>query len=194
MTNQPRPPGPGPQDSPYAGPPVSPYSPPTLRYAYAYAPPPAYSPYATEMYAPWATRVGAYLLDHLLIVPGWVLTFIGFVLIPGSGSRGRGSSSATTIGVVLTLVGYGLMIGITIWNRYVRAGRTGQSWGKKVVGIRLVRESDGRPIGAGMAFVRDLAHIVDGFLYLGYLWPLWDPKRQTFADKICSTIVLARPH
>ena len=28
--------------------------------------------------------------------------------------------------------------------------------------------------GAGMALVRDLAHIVDGFFYLGYLWPLWD--------------------
>jgi hypothetical protein len=27
--------------------------------------------------------------------------------------------------------------------------------------------------------------------YLGYLWPLWDAKRQTFADKICSTVVLA---
>ena len=82
------------------------------------------------------------------------------------------------------------MIGITIWNRYVRAGRTGQSWGKKVVGIRLVRESDGRPIGAGMAFVRDLAHIVDGFLYLGYLWPLWDEKKQTLDDKIFSTLVV----
>ena len=39
-----------------------------------------------------------------------------------------------------------------------------------------------------MAFVRDITHIVDGFFYLGYLWPLWDPKRQTFADKICSTV------
>ena len=44
---------------------------------------------------------------------------------------------------------------------------------------------------AGMALVRDLAHIVDGFFYLGYLWPLWDATRQTFADKICSTVVLA---
>jgi uncharacterized RDD family membrane protein YckC len=85
------------------------------------------------------------------------------------------------------------MIGVTISNRYVRARRTSQSWGKKVLGTRLVRESDGQPIGAGMAFLRDLAHIVDGFLYLGYLWPLWDPKRQTFAGKICSTVVLARP-
>ncbi len=93
--------------------------------------------------------------------------------------------------MVLALVGYALMLGLTIWNRYIRAGRTGQSWGKKVVGIHLVRESDLRPIGAGMAFVRDITHIVDGFFYQGYLWPLWDPKRQTFADRICSTVILA---
>jgi uncharacterized RDD family membrane protein YckC len=180
---------PPPQDQrqayqPYAGPP-QPYAGP------AYGPS-GYSPYATEYYAHWGRRVGAYLLDYVLILPGWVLAVIGLALTSAStGSRTRASSGGSTVGVVLALVGYALMLGLTIWNRYFRAGRTGQSWGKKVVGIRLVRESDLRPIGAGMAFVRDLAHIVDGFFYLGYLWPLWDPKRQTFADKICSTVVLA---
>ena len=53
-----------------------------------------------------------------------------------------------------------------------------------------VREQDGQPVGVLMAFVRELAHVVDGILYLGYLWPLWDQKRQTFADKICPTVVL----
>jgi len=35
-------------------------------------------------------------------------------------------------------------------------------------------------------------HIVDGLsLFIGYLWPLWDKKRQTFADKIMSTVVVS---
>jgi hypothetical protein len=43
-----------------------------------------------------------------------------------------------------------------------------------------------------MAFVRDLAHIVDSLAcYLGWLWPLWDAKRQTFADKLVKTVVTA---
>jgi hypothetical protein len=25
---------------------------------------------------------------------------------------------------------------------------------------------------------------------IGYLWPLWDGKRQTFADKIVGTVVI----
>lgn len=197
---------PGPQDRPYAGPTTSPYAPPPPEYAtapnqrYAHAPapgyrPPAYSAYATECYAPWASRVGAYLLDEVLILPGWLLAVIGIIVASASsGPHGRGGAAGVSVGIVLVVLGYGLMIGLTIWNRWIRAGRTGQSWGKKVLGIRLVRESDGQAIGVAMAFLRDLAHIVDGFFYLGYLWPLWAAKRQTFADKICSTVVwAARP-
>ena len=40
------------------------------------------------------------------------------------------------------------------------------------------------------AFIRDLVHILDGMAYVGYLWPLWDEKKQTFADKIMRTIVV----
>ena len=103
------------------------------------------------------TRTGAggsapYLLDYLLILPGWLLALFGLVLAtPSGGTRSRAASGGSSVGVVLVLVGYALMLGLTIWNRYIRARRTGQSWGKKVVGIHLVRESDLRPIGAGMA-------------------------------------------
>ena len=96
-------------------------------------------------------------------------------------------------GGLLVLAGLLLMLGIQIWNRAFKQGRTGQSVGKKVMGIRLVDEGTGQPIGAGMAFVRDLAHTLDGFAYVGYLWPLWDDKRQTFADKILSTVVVETP-
>ena len=37
----------------------------------------------------------------------------------------------------------------------------------------------------------DTINIVNAIpCYLGYLWPLWDAKRQTFADKIMSTYVI----
>ena len=42
-----------------------------------------------------------------------------------------------------------------------------------------------------MAFVRDLCHIIDQVIcYIGYLFPLWDAKRQTLADKIMTTVCL----
>jgi uncharacterized RDD family membrane protein YckC len=81
-----------------------------------------------------------------------------------------------------------------IYNLVIRQGRTGYSLGKTVVGIKLVRISTGQPMGAGTCFVRQLAHIVDGLVcYLGWLWPLWDSRRQTLADKIMGTVVVVQP-
>lgn len=85
------------------------------------------------------------------------------------------------------------LIGIAVWayNRCYLAGTTGQSWGKKALGLRLISEATGEPIGAGMAFVRDICHILDSLLcYIGFLFPIWDAKRQTFADKIIHTVVI----
>ncbi len=46
-------------------------------------------------------------------------------------------------------------------------------------------------MAAETAFVRDLAHVLDSVAcHLGWLWPLWDQKRQTFADKIVGTVVV----
>ena len=60
-----------------------------------------------------------------------------------------------------------------------------------MAGVKLVKEVTGQPIGMGMAFVRDLAHIVDSLIcYVGWLFPLWDAKRQTLADKMLGTVVV----
>jgi len=43
-----------------------------------------------------------------------------------------------------------------------------------------------------MCFVRDLAHILDAIpCYVGFLFPIWDARRQTFAAKVMSTVVLS---
>lgn len=123
-------------------------------------------------YANWPQRVGAYIIDA--IAP-WILVVIGAV------------THSTVIYLLFILVG------VAVWgyNRWFQAGTTGQSWGKKVLNIKLVSESTGAPVGPGMAFVRDIAHFVDGIICdIGYLFPLWDAKAQTLADKIMSTVVV----
>ena len=171
-----------------------------------YAGPPAHA--ADGPWGPlasWGTRVGAMLIDSLLQLIGMVPYVVGFVLIiagsPDTSSyevSGGSSPDETNTGMVIAgvaLVGVGvlLMIGIQVWNRVFRMGRTGQSIGKKAMGIKLVEERTGQPMGPGMCFVRELAHFLDGIAYIGYLWPLWDAKRQTFADMVMSTVVVRAP-
>lgn len=167
-------------------------------------PQPAYGGYSDGGYAPvgygqpafasWGKRVGASLVDGLLaavvLIPAGIFALTTSETV-GYDIHGNAVRDLTGAGIAALVVGYGWAIGFQVWNRWARMGRTGQSVGKKALGIRLLLERTGQPIGAGTAFLRDICHVVDGFFYLGYLWPLWDPKRQTFADKIVGTIVVS---
>jgi uncharacterized RDD family membrane protein YckC len=160
-----------PQPPPYGAPPA--YGQPAYGQPSWGAPP-------TGDYASWLQRVGGYLLDILVLVPFYIVAAVGV----GVGGGG---------GALLAVIGYLGAIIFGLWNTIFRQGRTGRSLGKEWVGITLLRESDGQPIGAGSTFVRAIAHILDAIpFYIGFLWPLWDKKRQTFADKVCSTVVVRR--
>ncbi|NSL42964.1 RDD family protein [Streptomyces sp. 8P21H-1] len=129
-------------------------------------------------YAHWGQRFLATLVDGLVLMVAYLPLVIGTAL---------GNDSAAAI---LGLITFVAIVGMAIWM-LVQEGRTGQTIGKKALGIRLLRESDGQPLGVGMAFVRRLAHFLDSIAcYLGWLWPLWDSKKQTFADKVCSSVVV----
>lgn len=130
--------------------------------------------------ASWGERVGATLIDAaitLIIIIAAV--FLG--LIAGA--------IADALGMLLLVVGYGAAVALQFYFFWM-TGQTGQSPGKKVMGIKVVSEATGQPIGGGNGIIRYFAHIPDGFCLIGYLFPLFDEKKQTFADKIQSTVVL----
>jgi len=123
-------------------------------------------------YSSWLQRAGGYLID---LVPVWVLIFIGV------------AAHNAAIYFLFLLAG----IAVTAYNRWYLAGKTGQSWGNRVLNMSLISEQTGQPIGPGRAFLRDICHILDSLAcYIGWLFPLWDAKRQTFADKIMQTVVI----
>lgn len=137
-------------------------------------------------YASWGRRVGGYLIDGLVGLP-----FILLAVILDRPTADLQAGTTSGGGVVY----WGLTLAAVVvsgYNRWFLGGKTGQSWGRKALGIRLVGEATGQPIGAGMAFVRDLAHTLDSLACnIGWLFPLWDTKKQTFADKLVKTTVVA---
>ena len=153
-------------------------------------PPPGGQPatyYATPVppYANWFVRAVGYIVDDVLVsIPAVCGGCIGRVT---ADSDGNFSGPGGVIAVLLSLVSLGLLI----YNRWYLGGTTGQTWGRRLMGTRLVAISTGQPIGMLKAFLRDVAHIVDTIIcYIGWLFPLWDAKRQTLADKIMKTVVL----
>lgn len=135
-------------------------------------------------YGSWRKRVLAFQIDQAFVAP---FLLVGLILL-FKGAAGRNNNAWYLFAAIASLT-YGMMVGF--YNRCVMMGLTGQSWGKKFTGIRLVSEVTGQPIGVGNAIVREMAHVIDlipaGF---GYLLPIVDRKRQTGADKITGAVVV----
>ncbi len=147
-------------------------------------------------YAHWGWRVLAYVLDDLLAwLPYGLAGVYAFATAEWTvDAYGYPVRQPTQTAGVVTLVAALVGLAVWGWNRWVRQARTGQSLGKRAVGIRLVSQETDAPPGVWMCLVRDVAHVLDSFvLYLGWLWPLWDAKRQTLADKAVRTVVLRDP-
>ncbi len=138
------------------------------------------SPYAApspDMLGSWLQRVGATLIDVLVVAPPSIVANV--LLVTGNGSP-----------LLLNLLSL-ITLGLFIWNYCIRQGGKGQTIGKQVLGIKLVRETDGQPIGGLWCLLRAFCHVLDALpICVGYLWPLWDKKRQTFTDKIMHTLVV----
>ncbi len=192
----------------YGNPPQDPYGqqPPQDPYGQQppssdpYGQPPAYGQQAgygqpaygvPANYAHWGKRVGSYIIDGLIIAVAQIPYYIGSAMQSSATADGE---DASPVALALIAIGLILAIGVWIWNICIKQGKTGYSIGKGVLGIKLIKEETGQPIGAGMSFVRQIVHILDAIpCYLGFLWPLWDSKRQTFADKILGTVVIDQP-
>ncbi|WP_103502670.1 MULTISPECIES: RDD family protein [Streptomyces] len=142
------------------------------------------NPYGSHVpndYAGWGSRVVARILDMLIlgVVPA-ILMVIGTPT-----TEGDSFGPTYFLGVLLSIGGW-------IYFAYL-LGTTGQTPGRKAVNIQVLKESTGQPLGFGMAVVRYVLDIVNALpCYLGYLWPLWDAKKQTFADKIVGTVVVRK--
>jgi uncharacterized RDD family membrane protein YckC len=144
-------------------------------------------------YARWGQRVRARLIDQGPTYVGLIIFFFGYLISVIELSRSSGSTPDFETAAVAMIIGCSVILASLAWvayNRWMIAGKTGQSLGKRTTKIRLIGEATNTPIGAKNAFIRDLVHILDALTLVGYLWPFWDDRKQTFADKIMRTIVV----
>jgi uncharacterized RDD family membrane protein YckC len=146
-------------------------------YGYGYAPP-------GEL-AGWPIRVGAYILDYLIVGIPWFIGIILALALDGDSDQlGPQGGASMGVGFLLTFL-------LWVWSRVIQQGRTGQSFGKRLTGLRIVHAQTGQLIGMGANLGRELlAWLFNQFCILNVLWPLWDEKSQTWHDKIVNDIVI----
>jgi len=133
-------------------------------------------------------RLAAYIIDVLLT---WAIA--GLV---GAGLRALATAAGATeetATAMLPLAAIGAVVAyFTVLHAHGR-----QTVGKRIIGA-VVLDTDLRPIGYGRSLGRLAAEILSAIPFnLGYLWALWDRERQTFHDKIATTLVVRKndlPH
>jgi uncharacterized RDD family membrane protein YckC len=92
---------------------------------------------------------------------------------------------------LFVVVIFAAMLGLMTFYTIRPIGRRGQTVGKRVMGVMVVDRATGQPIGTGRSVGRFFMTIVSSWLcYLGYLWMLWDPERQTWHDKVVNSVVV----
>ena len=121
-------------------------------------------------------RFGAAFIDGILV--GIVASILGAIL---GAEVGQPSPTAS---------GLQLILGIAYYV-YFHGSPSGQTIGKKLLSIRVVSSQNGGPIGYGPAALRYVGSILSAIpCLLGYFWMLWDDNKQTWHDKIASTVVV----
>lgn len=142
------------------------------------------TPVPVTLLAPWRVRAAAFAVDTLPGVAVVTTTALAALSVP---LRGGWWWSCVSIA--------GLAIALTAANRALLPTITGWSLGRAIFGI-AVQPNNGAPIGSvGLVgpwrlLLRDLAHLLDtASVLVGWLWPLWDEQRRTFADMLARTQV-----
>ena len=140
-------------------------------------------PDGSRTYASWSRRAAAYLIDA-----GLPAAILGCLFVVGDTI-----DWPTWFRIASAAIG-AAVVAIAIFNLVYRQGENGSTVGKTVFGIRTISiapGADGVRLGSRKALMRQLAHCVDTApLLIGWIWPLRDAKRQTFADKIAVTVVV----
>ncbi|OGG02571.1 hypothetical protein A2Z33_02160 [Candidatus Gottesmanbacteria bacterium RBG_16_52_11] len=191
---------PEPAGIPDAQPPAQAFA-PAAGTAPAVAPPtPPVSPAETQAAAPgvnqgdyagFTPRFFASMIDGFIVavIYGLVSTIPSFLL-----SMVTGTSQDPGLALVSAIAGMALwvlgMAGVYAYWIYF-TGKSGQTVGKKLLNIRVVDAATGRPPTYTHAFLREvIGKLLSSFLLLGYLWMLWDQRKQTWHDKIAGTVVV----
>ena len=115
-------------------------------------------------------RLAAALIDGVLlgIIGGIVRAILGDVL-------------GAAVNILLGLAYYA----------YLEGSPSGQTVGKRAMSIRVIDFAGGGPIGPGRALIRYIGRLVSAIpCGLGYFWMLWDKEKQTWHDKLATTVVV----
>jgi uncharacterized RDD family membrane protein YckC len=157
--------------------------------------PPSAQGWAGQPLASWGSRAGAAVLDGLILLVPFVLLVVIVVVVALSSDAG---------GILTGIVSFLLYLVLLLLYApllMARSGaRNGQTLGKQMLGIRVVR-NNGQPMDFAWSALREV--VVKGLAVgiassiipllpwlLDVCWPLWDGENRALHDMAVQTHVV----
>lgn len=101
-------------------------------------------------------------------------------------------------GLIDRIITGGAAVGFLVagaYFTYFHSTPAGQTVGNRLCGIRIVDSGTGAHLDHGHALLRWVMSYVSGIaLFIGYLWMLWDPAKQTWHDMLAGSYVVRSSH
>jgi uncharacterized RDD family membrane protein YckC len=143
-------------------------------------------------YATFLERVGALLLDNLILLVGDMIILGIFAILGGIITAASRNNAGAGAAVFLGLIGYVLVIVFTLgYFAYFNSSERQATPGMRIVGIKVTTVNGDR-LSLGHALVRHLALILGMSLcYAGPLVMLFTEKKQALHDLMCGTLVVS---
>jgi uncharacterized RDD family membrane protein YckC len=134
-------------------------------------------------------RVCAYITDSLIIQ--MIIWLLFAVALFGYTTGASGNLSAEGIYQIYqsqwgSIAGMDLIVKLIYYTLFL--GKTGQTPGKNLFGLRVIR-TDGRPVTYAQALIRTIGYYINMLtLEIGFLWVAVDRRKQGLHDKIAGTL------
>ena len=142
-------------------------------------------------YAGAGSRVVAIIIDHIILFIIAVIIAIPLGLSAGVFALLGGQAAFDAAG--FAFFGTFTVLSIILWLIYFSyfESKTGQTPGKSIMGIKVVR-MNGKKLTLADAFVRTLLRIIDGigFYILGLIVIAVSEKKQRIGDMAAQSIVV----
>jgi uncharacterized RDD family membrane protein YckC len=135
----------------------------------------------------YGARLVGYIVDGL--IQGVVFTLVSIILLAIGVGAINTDSGAVAGASVITWIVLGFLITFLYFPYFWTHG--GQTPGMRLFHIRVVRDSDGGPVGWGSAFLRLIGYWISSMVfYIGFLWVFVDRRRRGWFDLIAGTVVI----
>ena len=155
------------------------------------------APEAAVMLAGFWIRVGAYLIDLIILGVAQGAVQMAFVTrTMRTTLQGQPNSSPedalAALGSMLGMVALSTLISMVFSSLYegLFVARFAATPGKMAFGLKVVR-TDGTPVGVGRAFGRYFAKMLSAIiLWIGFIIVAFDSQKRGLHDMICDTRVV----